>query len=938
MKTKLALAALLALPLAVFAQTSPPGLCSTGYTVTVPSAFPALPYPGTGAMITRNGLVQRLNVDYTVASGTFRFKSGVLQYADSIQVISVCGAVVNNAQASLSKAGLTFNQLTVGQKSPAQTIALSDPGTSLLAISGITITGTNAKDFAASNTCGTQIASGASCTISVVFTPSIAGAEAAAITISDSAPGSPHIVTLAGTGANPVVNGTGGLTISASASSALPNTTIGLTANRPVNWSMTAGATGTLVSVDSTRATYTAPASIPNQNVLAGCPVLPNDSIFNTRIDNLPVHPSSATWTSTTNTGTNGVVFDTGWGTSVVDNSLPLTNESFYYTSAYNGPWQLPQLPALRREMGTFVSDQNSSDHHIMAVNKDTCRFTETYNDYAPKVVNNVTYTATSGYSYDALNYGLPTNGSTDAAGLPLAPLTLHLDEVKAGAVHHALRFTLAGGYIFGDSKTAFWPATQPHYANCCTNSPPYGARFRLKADFDISKFSPMAQTILTGLKQYGMILADAGTGPTVTVDTDFSRDSSAGAALGSIAAAKITLANFEAVDESSLMVSAKSSQVNPNNTYLVPASYAAVSATDQANAANQVIYPIALQGVQVALAEPVLYIVSGNYSYQIQAWVEGSKNQGINWTLVSGPGSITPGGIYTPPASVTAGTPVVLQAVAAADSNAVATEYVNVLPTGASPVPGTLRLNAGGGKTTDANGNIWLASQGYEAGDLITKGGDYPSWPDQTNPEIAIYESAAYTYGSDIEYRLIVPNGNYKVRFLFGQLYNGSSATGCTMGPTQETPIMVDSQGQIVAHDFVYGLNVGSACAKPTDLFVPAQVTDNTLRVALRPHTSDTWKVTASALLNGLEIIPDSSAPSLSIDTTQQTTVAVGKTLQLYAIGWYMPNTVTWTASAGTIDANGLFTAPATAGTVTITATSTVNQQIAATATLAVK
>lgn len=925
------------LPFAALAQSSSPGLCATGYTVTVPSAFPALPYPATGAMITLNGLVERLNVDYTVTNGRFAFKAGLLKYADSIQVFSVCGAPAPNlAQAVLAKSSLTFAALTIGQKSAAQTITLSDPGTSLTAISSISVTGANAKDFLQSNTCGTQIVSGGSCAISVVFAPSIAGPETATLTITDSAPGSPHTVALSGTGSNPVANGSGGLTITASALKAQPNQTISLTANRPVTWNLPQGASGTLVSVDTTHATYTAPASIPNQNILAGCPVLPNDSIFNTRVDNLPVLPQSANWTSISNTGTNGLSFDTGWGTSVVDNSQPLTNESFYYTTAYNGPWQLPFLPALRREMGTFVSDQNSSDHHVMAVNKDTCRFTETYNDYAPRIVNGKTYTATSGYSYDGLGYGLPTNGSTDAAGLPLAPLTLHLDEIKAGAIHHALRFTLAGGYIFGDSKSTFWPATQPHYANCCTNSPPYGARFRLQASYDISKFSPLAQAILTGLKQYGMILADAGTGPTVTVDTDVSRDAAASAALGQIASAKITLASFEAVDESSLMVAANSSQVNPNNTYVQPANYAAISAVDATNSANQVLLPIALQGVQVALKEPALYMLAGTYSYQIPAWVTGSLNQGINWSLVSGLGSITAAGVYTPPATVTAPSPVVLRAVAVSDTNAVATEYLTVLPS----ANGSLRINTGGAQITDKNGNTWLADQGSEAGDLVKRAGDYPNWPDQTNPEIGLFQSAAYTYGSDIEYRFVVPNGNYKVRLLFGQLYNGTPVATCKMGQTQETPQMIDAQGQIAAHDYIYGLAVNSACATPTSLTVPAQVTDNTLLVALRPHTTGTWQTTASALLNGLEIVPDASAPSLSIDAMQQTTVPVGKTLQLYATGWYMPNTVTWSASAGSIDANGLYTAPATApaGPVTITATSTVNAGVSATANLTIQ
>src|SRR6185437_14233526 len=276
-------------------------------------------------------------------------------------------------QVSLSKPSVSFGNQTINTKSASQTITLSDPGYSFLGITSITVTGPNATDFAASNNCASTVPSGASCTITVSFTPSIVSAESAAISIVDSAPGSPHTIPLTGTGQNLITSG--GLSINPTATSAQIGGTVSISSNRPVNWSLAAGSVGTLTVADTTHATYTAPASIPNQNVMAGRPVLPNDSVFNTRIDNLPVNANNANWTSTANTGTNGLGFDTGWGTSVVDNTVPLTNEIFYYTGGYNGSWLLPFLPELKREMGTYVSDQNGSDHHILAVNKDTCQF-----------------------------------------------------------------------------------------------------------------------------------------------------------------------------------------------------------------------------------------------------------------------------------------------------------------------------------------------------------------------------------------------------------------------------------------------------------------------------------------------------------------------------------------------------------------------------------
>ena len=95
--------------------------------------------------------------------------------------------------------------------------------------------------------------------------------------------------------------------------------------------------------------------------------------------------------------------------------------------------------------------------------------------------------------------------------------------------------------------------------------------------------------------------------------------------------------------------------------------------------------------------------------------------------------------------------------------------------------------------------------------------------------------------------------------------------------------------------------------------------------------------------MLSGVEIEADSSAPKLTIDTQQQTTVAAGSKLQLYAVGWYVGDSVTWQvlSGPGSISSTGLYTAPATAPataqTVTIKANSTINPHLAATTTLTI-
>ena len=78
---------------------------------------------------------------------------------------------------------------------------------------------------------------------------------------------------------------------------------------------------------------------------------------------------------------------------------------------------------------------------------------------------------------------------STDAAGLPILPGLVRYDEVAAGAIAHALRFTAARtqkGYVY--------PATHAAGSTTSADVPPMGARARLKAGVDISAFGPQAQ------------------------------------------------------------------------------------------------------------------------------------------------------------------------------------------------------------------------------------------------------------------------------------------------------------------------------------------------------------------------------------------------------------------------------------------------------------
>jgi len=101
---------------------------------------------------------------------------------------------------SVLPATLNFGNQNVGTSSVGQSITLSNFGTTALTIDNIGIGGTNPGDFAQTNTCGSSVAAGGSCTITVTFKPTASGARSASVSVSDNAFGSPQTAPLSGTG------------------------------------------------------------------------------------------------------------------------------------------------------------------------------------------------------------------------------------------------------------------------------------------------------------------------------------------------------------------------------------------------------------------------------------------------------------------------------------------------------------------------------------------------------------------------------------------------------------------------------------------------------------------------------------------------------------------------------------------------------------------
>lgn len=156
-------------------------------------------------------------------------------------------------------------------------------------------------------------------------------------------------------------------------------------------------------------------------------------------------------------------------------------------------PYPIPVSPAI----------EAGSDRHMLIVDKDACALYELF-DARPTSSG---WQAGSGAIWRLTSNALRPDGwtSADAAGLPILPGLARYDEVAAGVIAHALRFTAAH-----TRNSHIYPAR--HDAGV-TNAayPPMGVRVRLKAAVNISGFSPQARVILAALKTYGMILADNG-------------------------------------------------------------------------------------------------------------------------------------------------------------------------------------------------------------------------------------------------------------------------------------------------------------------------------------------------------------------------------------------------------------------------------------------
>jgi hypothetical protein len=243
---------------------------------------------------------------------------------------------------------------------------------------------------------------------------------------------------------------------------------------------------------------------------IAGCAVFPADNPWNRDVSRDPVDPRSDLYIASVGASRflhpdfgSDPTYGIPWTT--VPGSQARVPMSFDYADESDpGPYPFPRDVAI----------EAGGDRHILVLDRDACRLYETFDSHyvGPG------WRCGSGAVFDLSSNRLRPAGwtSADAAGLPILPGLVRREELKAGAIRHALRFTTRR-----TQRAYVAPAT--HFASSSTdpNLPPMGLRVRLKASFDVQRFRGDAKVILVALQRYGMFLADNGSDWFITGETN---------------------------------------------------------------------------------------------------------------------------------------------------------------------------------------------------------------------------------------------------------------------------------------------------------------------------------------------------------------------------------------------------------------------------------
>jgi hypothetical protein len=284
---------------------------------------------------------------------------------------------------------------------------------------------------------------------------------------------------------------------------------------------------------------------------LNGFVPFPSDNLWNKDISSAPVDPNSANIINYIGPSV-GLHPDFGSGEyngsymgipyTIVDGTQPLipVNYTAYGSESDAGPMPIPLTAPIEG-----YPNPGNGDRHVLVLDNANCFLYELYSSYP----QSSSWNAGSGAIWDLLaDEQRPyTWTSADAAGLPIFPGLVRYDEVAAGAINHALRFTLQNSIAAFTPPASHWAST-----TSSTYAAPMGMRLRLKASFDVSGFSAANQVVLNAMKKYGLIMADNGSSMYITGAPDDRWDNSDLHILGTV-----TASDFDVIQISPLYTNA---------------------------------------------------------------------------------------------------------------------------------------------------------------------------------------------------------------------------------------------------------------------------------------------------------------------------------------------------------------------------------------------
>jgi serine/threonine-protein kinase len=255
------------------------------------------------------------------------------------------------------------------------------------------------------------------------------------------------------------------------------------------------------------------------ENVVAPAPYFPPGAIWTQDVSHAPLDPQSSAmiaWLSDAGGWGHNNKMQVDFAIRVLQTNAATPNLPFRKGSGWISPdsdnastFPLPARGGIEGEPG-YQCPIDEKDCHLIVVDRGRGKLYEAYQANSAEDVLTANFLAV----WD-LNRVYPLSGrgdqctSADAAGFPIAPLLFNADELATGSINHAIRFILPNPRI--RAHVFVHPATHAGAPRGPVSAPPMGARFRLKASYDLSQLTPAAQVVARAMQKYGMFLSDGG-------------------------------------------------------------------------------------------------------------------------------------------------------------------------------------------------------------------------------------------------------------------------------------------------------------------------------------------------------------------------------------------------------------------------------------------